>query len=127
MGLVEQAGLLGLVEVGVVLGSWDDELAQATVGREDAMETGEVEPLWGHDGGEPGNQVHGVEQDGLGPVAPRGFQGEAQSAVLELGEAVVGQWRSCEVATEALELGSVAAIDEPLGVHVICARLRLAR
>ena len=65
IGLVEEVELLGLVDVGVVLGLGNDELAQATVGSEDAMKAGEMEPGWGHDGGEPGNQVHGVEQDGL--------------------------------------------------------------
>jgi hypothetical protein len=61
---------------------------------------------------EPGDEVERRQHDGTGAVAPRLLHDVADAAVGHPLEALLGDGRSAEVATDALEALAIAGVDD---------------
>ena len=77
-----------------------------------------VEPRRRDEGAEACEQVERFEVDGGGAVLPGPLEAVADAAVLEPLEAVLGDGRPAEVATEALDLTVIGAMQRAGGVQV---------
>ncbi len=87
-------------------GGWrltDDLGAQSRGWRENSVMTNDVVPRWGHQGGETGDEVEGIENDAHGPVPPWAMEVERDAPVRELAETIIGDGRSRDVAAQMLE------------------------
>ena len=71
-----------------------------------------------HSRNETGQQVERLEHECARAVFPDVLQVQPDAAVGTLLESLLGDGRAGDVLAKALELPSVAAIDEPFGMHV---------
>jgi hypothetical protein len=92
------------------LAAGDDLGAHGGVGGEHAVIADHVESRRRDEGGEPGDEVEGVEQDGVGAVLPGRLEREPDAAVVVEREALLGERRPGEVAAQALEARAVTAV-----------------
>ncbi len=93
----------------------DDLLAIPGVGGEHTIIPRGVEVRGGDQGGEAGEEVHGVEDDGGGAILEELLELVADLSGVRDAEAVVAQGGACDVADEPLD---ASAVDPGLGVDV---------
>ena len=82
------------------------------------METQRVAARWWNQGGQPGDERHGLEDERSGSVGSRALQAKLDAAVGEPVHSVVGDWRSGDVSGEALQSGPVGRLDVDSGVDL---------
>ena len=87
-----------------------DLLSQMTVGREEPMEAGQIHAWFGHQSGQPGNEVERLENDVGGAVAVRGFQGVSNIPLWREGQSVGGHGGSGDIPAKALELAPLVGL-----------------
>jgi hypothetical protein len=75
------------------------------------MVRGEVDSGVGNDGGQPGDEVQLIEEQGVGAVSPGGLELHPDASVRSLREPVVGDGGPGHVADEALSPHSVVRLD----------------
>ncbi len=81
------------------------------------MIAGEVSARSGHEGGEPGEEVEGLEEEVGDACGVWMLQRVAELAVVGDGEAIDGQGRSCDVAAQALEFVAFMGLTGDGGVE----------
>ena len=114
-----RGGLRAGVKRGSWLGArWHHLAAELGIGGKDAVVSQHVK-VWRRDERtKAADEIHWVEQDGMGPVAPALLEALAYASIgMEL-EALLAQRGPCDVAAQALEALSVPAIDGHRGVDV---------
>jgi hypothetical protein len=86
--------------------------------RQNPVVSHHVKPGRRQHGANPSEQVARLEDQRDGAVAPRLLHGVDKAAVLALAQALLSDGRSAEVAADALDAFSVAAIESESGVDV---------
>lgn len=116
-GSATLGGGLGLEGCSLTTACWNHLLLQAAVGREHAVEPGQVHTGFGHQGGQPGNEVEWFQDDVRGAVAKWGFQGVSHVSLCRECQSAGGHGRAGNIPAQAFELAALVGLDSDAGVQ----------